>query len=211
MEESNNKKHFTNSKWIVWYHNPSDKNWNLSSYKDIIEISCLEDFCVLKNSWDKCLPKVDEGMFFIMRQNKDGKNIYPQWEDKHNRSGGYWSYKVEKTKCNEAWFKLFMYCIAEQICTNEKLVNTINGVSISPKKSFCILKIWNSDSSLNSCDLLSNIKYLNKSETLYSNHEFNIKKDHNKNNRNYRKKKQYTFDDEGFQTVNKNKKNRFRY
>ena len=36
------------SKWILWYHNPSDKNWNLDSYKKITELSCVEDFCRLK-------------------------------------------------------------------------------------------------------------------------------------------------------------------
>ena len=141
MEGKPNTKNITNSKWIVWYHNPSDKNWNLSSYKDIIEISCLEDFCVLKNSWNDCLPKIDEGMFFIMRKNKDGSNIYPQWEDKSNRTGGCWSYKVDKKYCEEAWFNLFMYCIAEQICSIDSDSVTINGVSISPKKKLCIFKI----------------------------------------------------------------------
>ena len=85
-------KHKTFSKWIVWYHNPSDKNWSLNSYKDIIEISSIEDFWVLRNTWDKCLPLVHEGMFFLMRLTKDGC-IYPQWEDKNNRKGGYWSFK----------------------------------------------------------------------------------------------------------------------
>ena len=88
------EKHPTNTKWIVWYHNPSDKNWGLDSYKDIIEISSIEDFCVLKNSWEKCLPLVSEGMFFLMRKLKSGKVIYPQWEDINNKHGGYWSFKI---------------------------------------------------------------------------------------------------------------------
>ena len=37
-------KHPTNTKWIVWYHNPSDKSWTLESYKDIIELSSIEDY-----------------------------------------------------------------------------------------------------------------------------------------------------------------------
>ena len=207
MEGKPNTKNITNSKWIVWYHNPSDKNWNLSSYKDIIEISCLEDFCVLKNSWNDCLPKIDEGMFFIMRKNKDGSNIYPQWEDKSNRTGGCWSYKVDKKYCEEAWFNLFMYCIAEQICSIDSDSVTINGVSISPKKNFCILKIWNSNSSIKSNSILSDIKFLNKEETLYSNHEYNIKKDQNK-----AKKKSYDFQNNDFTKVrNAGGGNKFRY
>ncbi len=89
------RRNLTNNKWIVWYHNPSDKDWSIASYKDILEISSIEDFWVLKNSWEKCLPSVSEGMFFLMRKKGD-VCIYPQWEDKHNRDGGYWSFKVSK-------------------------------------------------------------------------------------------------------------------
>ena len=48
------KKHMLNSKWIVWYHNPSDQSWTIDSYKDILEIDTVEDFLVLKNSWEQC-------------------------------------------------------------------------------------------------------------------------------------------------------------
>ena len=37
------KKHKLNCKWIVWYHNPSDKSWTQDSYKDILEIETLEE------------------------------------------------------------------------------------------------------------------------------------------------------------------------
>ena len=30
------EKHALNSKWIVWYHNPSDKNWSISSAQAVI-------------------------------------------------------------------------------------------------------------------------------------------------------------------------------
>ena len=98
-----------------------------------------------------------------------------------------------------------MYCIAEQLCKDDKYAGTINGVSISPKKSFCILKIWNSNCEINSNSLIADIKHLNKDETLYSNHEFNIKKDTNKN-----KKKSYNFED-GFTRVRGGGRNKFRY
>lgn len=170
-------KHPTNTKWIVWYHNPSDKNWELTSYKDIIELSSIEDFCVLRNSWNKCLPKTYEGMFFLMRKH-NGECIYPQWEDKNNRKGGYWSFKVAKDDSENAWFELMMYMIGECITRDEKDIMDINGISISPKKNFCILKIWNKDCNISSNNILSkNIKFLNMEDVLYSNHENNIQKD----------------------------------
>ena len=175
--DNNIKKHPTNTKWIVWYHNPSDKNWGLSSYKDIIELSSIEDFCVLRNTWDKCLPKTDEGMFFLMRKTEKGC-IYPQWEDKNNRKGGYWSFKVTKDNSESAWFELMMFMIGECITRDPKNIPEINGISISPKKNFCILKIWNKDCNISSKEILSNeLQFLNMEEVLYSNHESNIQKD----------------------------------
>ena len=186
-------KHETNTKWIVWYHNPSDKNLNLDSYKDIIEISSIEDFWVLKNSWSNCLPNVYEGMFFLMRK-RDNKCIYPQWEDKHNRKGGYWSFKVEKSISEKAWFNLMMHTLGEWIVNDKNNTYLINGISISPKKNFCIIKIWNGDSTQNSNSLLSkDLKFLNMEEVLYSNHEDNIQKDSDKFKRrnNYKNKNHY--------------------
>ena len=175
--EENNNKHLTNTKWIVWYHNPSDKNWNKSSYKDILELSSVEDFCVLKNTWNKCLPKIYEGMFFLMRKTNDG-SIYPQWEDINNIKGGYWSFKVTKETSENAWFELMMHMIGECITENKEHIMEINGISISPKKNFCIIKIWNKNSKISSNDILSkNINFLNMQDVLYSNHENNIQKD----------------------------------
>lgn len=186
--EQNINKHPTNTKWIVWYHNPSDKNWNISSYKDIIELSSVEDYCVLKNTWNKCLPKIYEGMFFLMRKTNDGC-IYPQWEDKNNIKGGYWSFKVTKEASENAWFELMMHMIGECITQNKQHIMEINGISISPKKNFCILKIWNKNSNISSNNILSkNIKFLNMEDVLYSNHENNIQKDTIKYKREYYKK-----------------------
>ena len=185
------KKHFTHTKWIVWYHNPSDKNWTVDSYKDIIEISSIEDFCVLKNTWDKCLPKTDEGMFFLMRKIGD-TCIYPQWEDKHNTNGGYWSFKVAKADSENAWFELMTYMLGECITKLPENTMEINGISISPKKNFCILKIWNKDSQKSSNSILSNdLKFLDMNEVIYSSHNNNIQRDQTKLKKyeNHRKKR----------------------
>ena len=174
------EKHLTHTKWIVWYHNPSDKNWSLESYKDIIEISSIEDFCVLKNTWKKCLPNINEGMFFVMRKTEEGC-IYPRWEDKHNRRGGYWSFKISKEDCEGAWFSLMMFTLGEYLVRRESDISLINGISISPKKHFCILKIWTCDSTRNSKSLLSNdLTFLDMENVLFSNHEDNIQKDYDK-------------------------------
>ena len=164
------------TKWILWYHNPSDKNWDLNSYKDILEINSVEDFCILRNSWNLCLPKITEGMFFLMRK-KDDTCIYPQWEDRHNRKGGYWSLKISKEESESVWYELIMHTIGETLTDDTYDSSNVNGISISPKKYFCILKIWNNDKKCNENKLLNT--FLNKysDSLLYTNHEDNIQKD----------------------------------
>ena len=171
-------KHMLNSKWVVWYHNPSDKSWDRESYKDILEIASLEDFFVLKNSWQNCLPLVSEGMFFLMRKLKNDKVIYPQWEDINNKHGGYWSFKIDKDKAQDVWFKLCGFTIGEYICENNKESLHVNGISISPKKNFCIIKIWNNNSKKEDTKLLSSkLDLLNMSEVKYSSHLENIERE----------------------------------
>jgi hypothetical protein len=172
-------RHLLNSQWVVWYHNPSDKNWTPESYKDILEIHSVEDMLVLKNSWEQCLPLVSEGMFFMMRKLKNGQVIYPLWEDKMNRNGGVWSFKLDKEDAQRVWFKLCSYTIGETICASIKDSLEITGISISPKKSFCIIKIWNQNKKNNDVKLLSAelSKFLNIKEVLYSDHDNNIERD----------------------------------
>ena len=40
-------------------------------------------------------------------------------------------------------FKILLYkIIGNTLCSNEDTLNNISGISISPKKNFCIIKIW---------------------------------------------------------------------
>ena len=80
-------------------------------------------------------------------------------------------FKVLKTKSEECWFELMIYTISEQILKNSIDFADINGISISPKKSFCIIKIWNNDSSLNKNSYLKeDIPNVNLDECLYKAH-----------------------------------------
>jgi hypothetical protein len=171
--------HTLNTNWVIWYHSPSDKSWTIDSYKSILEIETIEDYLVLKNSWTNCLPTVNEGMFFVMRKFDNGKVILPQWEDVNNKNGGYWSFKVDNTQAQEVWCKLCSYTIGETVCNKLEDQLTINGISISPKKTFCIIKIWNSNRNNNDINILSKElgNFLNLTESQYSSHTNNIDRD----------------------------------
>lgn len=171
--------HTLHTDWIIWYHNPTDKNWNKESYKSILELNTIEDFIAIDNSWSQCLPSVTEGMYFIMRKTKQGI-IYPRWEDSMNKKGGYWSFKVDNETSHAVWSNLCKFLIGETICVSNTML--INGLSISPKKKFCIIKIWNKDASLDNMTLLSDElkEILNMDECKYSSHIKNIKRDKDK-------------------------------
>ena len=171
--------HKLHTNWIIWYHSPSDKSWTIDSYKSILEIETIEDYLVLQNSWINCLPTVNEGMFFVMRKFDNGKVILPQWEDVNNKNGGYWSFKVDNNQAQDVWCKLCLYAIGETVCNKLEDQLTINGISISPKKTFCIIKIWNSNRNNNDINILSKelAEFLNLDESQYSSHTNNIDRD----------------------------------
>jgi len=190
------ERHLLHNPWTVWYHNPTDTDWSISSYKDILEIHSIEDFIVLMNSWDKCLPNVSEGMFFMMRKLDDKTPIYPQWEDVHNREGGYWSFKIDNDKAQNSWYKLAMYLIGETITSELSDHMLINGISISPKKNFCIIKIWNNDKTQKEISLINeemDFLELEADKVFYSEHSENIEKDNLKRKNGYSSSKRTAY------------------
>ena len=81
-----------------------------------------------------------------------------------------WSYKINKRDVFNAWTELSIAVCSENLLKNNSL-DLINGISISPKKSFCIIKIWNNSSKLNSKSLLNTkIENMAINECLYKPH-----------------------------------------
>lgn len=64
------------------------------------------------------------------------------WEDPKNANGGCFSFKVSNKNIKNVWRNISYMLTGNSISNNKKLVKSINGITISPKKSFCILKIW---------------------------------------------------------------------
>ena len=78
-------------------------------------------------------------MLFFMR-----KGILPQWEDPKNCDGGCFSFKINNKQIADVWRKMSKLLTGETLSSHKMLMQTINGITVSPKKSFCILKIWTS-------------------------------------------------------------------
>jgi hypothetical protein len=122
-------------KWNLWAHLPQDPDWTVKSYKKIYQFKTVEEAIAITESLPADLVK--NCMLFIMR---DG--VTPMWEDPKNRNGGCFSYKVSNKNVFEVWRDLTYVLIGESISTNSVFVNCVTGITISPKKNFCIVKIW---------------------------------------------------------------------
>ena len=121
--------------WTLWAHLPHDTDWTFKSYKPIMTFNSVESALVLNETLpDKMIKNC---MLFLMR-----KGIEPTWEDKKNRSGGCFSYKIANKMVTTTWKKLSYILVGETLTKDEKLRPYINGITISPKKNFCIIKIW---------------------------------------------------------------------
>lgn len=152
-------------KWDLYYHLPHDKNWDLSSYKIVVnEINTMEMVISLNETIPESIVKYT--MLFIMRT-----DITPQWEDPKNRTGGAFSFKVINKQVHEVWKSLFYALCGETLFDDETINSHVNGITVSPKKNFCIVKIW-----LNSCQYqdpnsLINLPNLQKQGCLFKKHE----------------------------------------
>ena len=123
------------SKWILWNHKLDDNSWSNDSYNNIFEINNLLDYKIIKDNIT--LQNLQNTMFFLMRD-----NIFPTWEDPLNKDGCSASFKIPSLQINKIWNKLISYLICENIQKDIQYWDNINGVSISPKKEFNIIKIW---------------------------------------------------------------------
>lgn len=128
--------HNLNDKWVLWYHDLDDTDWTINGYQRLADIDTIENFWSIYNSLEENV--IQNSMFFLMRH-----NINPIWEDSNNINGGCWSFKITKKDVFKAWNELSLHLIGENITKELKNSLNINGISISPKKNFSILKIWN--------------------------------------------------------------------
>ena len=100
-----------------------------------MDLGYVEDILSLYNSLPEILVK--NCMLFLMR-----KGITPTWEDVRNRDGGCFSYKISNKNVYNVWKDLSFLLVGETISNDHKFVSQVSGITISPKKMFCIIKIW---------------------------------------------------------------------
>lgn len=121
--------------WTYRFHDPYDNDWTMPSYVMLADVSSVQDM------WDVHLSvqrHVADGMFFVMRE-----NVFPCWDDPANIHGGCISLKVLKTDVHTFWEELLIGVLGEVMdCDRDEDGPLINGISTSPKRFYCIVKLW---------------------------------------------------------------------
>lgn len=126
------------NKYILWFHNLDTNDWSFKSYQKIYEIKNICDFWSIYNN-HYCL---HNGMYFLMKN-----DIKPLYESEDNKNGGCWSIKLNNNVF-KIWLNLCLDFVGSILDEN----NIINGLSISFKHRFYIIKIWINDSKYNNID-----------------------------------------------------------
>ena len=123
--------------WTLWYHDPDNSDWSQSSYMQVGDVGTPTEFWALvdgipREAWEN-------GMFFFMK-----RGVRPLWDAPENERGGAWSKKIDAADAYTIFVDAMVYCVCDRMMQQRK--ETLQGITISPKGAFHIVKIWNSDS-----------------------------------------------------------------
>ncbi len=128
--------HKLSDNWVLWAHLPHNTDWtSLASYIHIATVETVEEAIAVTELLPVSL--VENCMLFMMR-----KGIVPLWDDPINNDGGCFSYKVLNKNIYSAWRGLTYRIIGGSISNKVGFSDCVHGISISPKKNFCIIKMW---------------------------------------------------------------------
>lgn len=122
--------------WTLYFHSPEETKWTLNTFISLGSMKKWEDFWGII---DALKPEsLSDGMFFMMRDPSP-----PLWESHQNIRGGCYSFRCEKKDASDIYLNHIISAMIGLLSIN--VDNRINGISISPKRGFNIVKIWNTD------------------------------------------------------------------
>jgi hypothetical protein len=134
---------FLNDNWVLYYHDSFDNDWGKTSYKEICKIDTIENFWKVSQLVED---KIEYGMFFLFRE-----HVFPLWDEPENKDGGALSLKILKNDGYQVWLDTSIKMLSENLLIpsiNKQFCEKVFGISIVPKKTFVINKIWVKDASI---------------------------------------------------------------
>ena len=156
--------HNLSNKWTLWAHLPHNTDWSIKSYIPISTFTTIEETLAVTETMPSIL--VENCMLFMMKE-----GIKPTWEDPKNRNGGCFSFKVTNKVVPNVWRNLYYALCGETLFLEQKYNKHANGITISPKKNFCIIKIWLDTAKYQDPNIIIDIPNLSKQGCLFKKHE----------------------------------------
>ena len=124
--------------WSLYFHTPEETKWTLDTFVNMGSMKTWGDYWSIIHTLKQ--ESLAEGMFFMMRDPSP-----PLWESHQNIRGGCYSIRCQKKEAPDAYINLSIACMLDKMTTQPN--NRINGITISPKRGFNIVKVWNIDGS----------------------------------------------------------------
>ena len=121
--------------WTLYFHSPGEKKWSLDTFHVLGAVSTWGEYWSLINALDDS--KWTRGMFFWMRN-----PIPPLWENFQNIRGGCYSICMSESFSVDVFHRYTIGCMCSLATTKDDI---LHGITISPKKGFHVIKLWNKD------------------------------------------------------------------
>lgn len=150
-------------KWTFYIHLQNTNNWDLDSYYKIMTIQNVYECIQLNNNIGSELLK--KALHFVMKD-----DIQPIWEDEKNKNGGCFSFKIHNKDIEQIWKYFYYRLIGNSLMKNKDIMNYVNGISLSPKKTFCILKVWMENDTYRDASIFEPIRYLDFKQCIFKKH-----------------------------------------
>ena len=154
--------HNLSDTWTIYSHLPYNNDWTVDSYQTVFKTDILEQFIVFSELLSDVIIK--KCMLFIMKN-----DIQPMWEDDDNKNGGCFSYKIQNENVVSVWKNLSYKLIGNSLL-KPGTVNTISGITISPKRNFCIIKIWLQNCKHKDSSIITNIEHMTSQQCIFKKH-----------------------------------------
>jgi hypothetical protein len=125
------------SAWTLYFHDPDDRDWTLESYSRVCTVYRASEYWGVQHRLSEN-NAICRGMWFLMRE-----DVFPCWDDASNIEGGCVSFMVGKSDVSRVWQEFCEKMLCERMrADGGDDSEEINGISVSPKNDFCIIKVW---------------------------------------------------------------------
>lgn len=132
--------------WTLYFRHPGETKWTLNTFLSLGTVTTWGEFWALMDALGN--ESCGESMYYMMND-----PFPPLWESHQNIRGGYYSFRCGKREAADAYHNYLIGAMLGSLSTDPN-TNRITGISISPKRGFNIVKIWNTDSKQSSTALL---------------------------------------------------------